>query len=197
MKKNITSFIAGMCTAALLSTATVSAFAADGMLTLSVQPVRVLVNGAVFQPKDAAGRDALVFTYNGTTYAPVRALAEEYGLEVGYDSSKGLVTVGTAPAGDFAAQWTVTEKPVTRSSERVFTAVYSGPLDTDGFKTWWKSMDEAQIRSDTERMAAELRRTCGGNVEVYFSYQSYNLGTAYGLGGYELSNFNAAGVWIK
>ena len=142
MKKNITSFIAGMLTAALLSTATVSAFAADGMLTLSVQPVRVLVNGEVFQPKDAAGRDALVFAYNGTTYAPVRALAEEYGLEVGYDSAKGLVTVGTAPAGDFASQWTVTEKPVTRSSERVFTAVYSGPLDMDGFKAWWKSMGE-------------------------------------------------------
>ena len=197
MKKNITSFIAGMCTTALLSTATVTAFAADGLLTLSVQPARVLVNGEMFQPKDAAGRDALVFTYNGTTYAPVRALAEAYGLEVGYDAGKGLVTVGDLPAGDFASQWTVTEKPVTRSSEHVFTAVYAGPLDLDGFKAWWKSMDESRIRADAERMAAELQRTCGGSVEVYFSCQSYNLGTAYGLGSYELTNFNAAGVWIK
>ena len=52
-----------------------------------------MVNGEVFQPKDAQGRDALVFTYNGTTYAPVRALAEAYGLTVGYDSAKNMATV--------------------------------------------------------------------------------------------------------
>ena len=181
----------------LLMSLSVTALASSGAIQIEVSPVNVLVNGKVFQPKDVNGNDIMVFTYNGTTYAPLRALAETYGLEVGYDAGSGLVTVGDTSAGDFASQWAVTEKPDTRSSERVFTAVYAGPLDMDGFKTWWKSMDEAQIQADAERMAAELRCTCGGNVEVYFSCHSYNLGTAYGLGGYELSNFNAAGVWIK
>ena len=42
--------------------------------------------GEVLQPTDASGNPMEVFTYNGTTYAPLRALAEAYGLEVGYDT---------------------------------------------------------------------------------------------------------------
>ena len=66
--KRITYFLSGALAALLISSATVSAFAAGGLITLNVQPAQVMVNGEVFQPKDAQGRDALVFTYNGTTY---------------------------------------------------------------------------------------------------------------------------------
>ena len=112
-----------------------------------------MVNGEVFQPKDAQGRNALVFTYNSTTYAPVRALAEAYGLTVGYDSAKNMATVDgaartTNSTGSFSSQWTVTEKPVTRyGKEHIFTAVYSGPLSMDKFKSWWKSMNAADLKS--------------------------------------------------
>lgn len=97
--KRITYFLSGALAALLISSATVSAFAAGGLITLNVQPAQVMVNGEVFQPNDAQGRDALVFTYNGTTYAPVRALAEAYGLTVGYDSAKTwlLLTVLHGP----------------------------------------------------------------------------------------------------
>lgn len=61
--------------------------------TLSVSPINIEVNGAVFQPKDASGAPVAVFVYNGTTYAPLRALAEAYGLTVAYDSEKRLATV--------------------------------------------------------------------------------------------------------
>lgn len=113
--KRITYFLSGALAALLISSATVSAFAAGGLITLNVQPAQVMVNGEVFQPKDAQGRDALVFTYNGTTYAPVRALAEAYGLTVGYDSAKNMATVDgaartTNSTGSFSSQWTVTEK---------------------------------------------------------------------------------------
>lgn len=97
--KRITYFLSGALAALLISSATVSAFAAGGLITLNVQPAQVMVNGEVFQPKDAQGRDALVFTYNGTTYAPVRALAEAYGLTVGYDSAKNMATVVGAEIG--------------------------------------------------------------------------------------------------
>ena len=86
--KRITYFLSGALAALLISSATVSAFASSGLITLNVQPAQVMVNGEVFQPKDAQGRDALVFTYNSTTYAPVRALAEAYGLTVGYDAAR-------------------------------------------------------------------------------------------------------------
>lgn len=59
--KRITYFLSGALAALLISSATVSAFAAGGLITLNVQPAQVMVNGEVFQPKDAQGRDALAF----------------------------------------------------------------------------------------------------------------------------------------
>lgn len=93
MKKRIPSFLAGAITMLLILTLSVTALAASGKITLEVSPIGVLVNGEEFEPKDAQGNDVLVFVYNGTTYAPLRALAEAYGLEVGYDSERGIATV--------------------------------------------------------------------------------------------------------
>lgn len=206
MKAKLISFFTGMLTVVLLMGLTVSALAADGSLSLSVNPIRVMVNGEVFQPKDAQGNDVLVFTYNGTTYAPLRALAEAYGLEVGYDAANKIATVnapGTAsvptPATDFASQWTVAEKPVSDyGSEKIFTAVYSGSMSISQFKSWWKSMNAADIEAWAEQMALEAQSLVPGyTVTMYFSYGSYNLGTAYAMEGYQFSNFKPAGVWIK
>jgi len=208
MKGKLTSFFAGMLSVVLLMTLTVSALAADGSLSLTVNPIQVLVNGEVFQPKDAQGNDVLVFTYNGTTYAPLRALAEAYGLEVGYDAANKIATVnapGTetattpAPSMDFASQWTVAEKPVSDyGSEKIFTAVYSGSMSISQFKSWWKSMDTADIEAWAEQMALDAQNLVPGHtVTMYFSYGSYGLGTAYAMEGYQFSNFNQAGVWIK
>lgn len=206
MKGKFPSFLAGVLVTALTVTLPVSALAASGRLTIEVSPINVQVDGKVFQPKDAAGNDALVFTYNGTTYAPLRALAESYGLEVGYDAASNLATVSTpsglAPATgsvEFASQWTVNEKPVTNyGDEKVFTAVYAGPLGMGDFKDWWKSMDSSAIKSDAEQMALDAQSLAPGyHVTLYFSYGAYNLGTAYALDGYGVSNFDAAAVWIK
>lgn len=206
MKTKLTSFFAGMLTVVLLMTLTVSALAADGSLNLSVNPIRVMVNGEVFQPKDAQGNDVLVFTHSGTTYAPLRALAEAYGLEVGYDAANKIATVNTpgtapapTPAADFASQWTVAEKPVSNyGSEKIFTAVYSGSMSISQFKSWWKSMDAADIEAWAEQMALEAQSLVPGyTVTMYFSYGSYSLGTTYAMEGCQFSNFGPASVWIK
>lgn len=206
MKGKFPSFLAGVLVTALTITLPVSALAASGRLTIEVSPINVQVDGEVFQPKDAAGNDALVFTYNGTTYAPLRALAEAYGLEVGYDAASNLATVsapsGLAPATgsvDFASQWAVKEKPVTNyGDEKVFTAVYAGPLGMGDFKDWWKSMDVSILKSDAEQMALDAQRLAPGyHVTLYFSYGAYNLGAAFALDGYSVSNFDAAAVWVK
>lgn len=210
MKGKITSFLAGALCVILLAGASVTALAADGSLTLNVNPIKVLVNGEVFEPKDASGNDVMVFTYNGTTYAPLRALAEAYSLEVGYDAERNIATVSDpalkAPtveaetvSSDFASQWTVKEKPVTNyGDEKIFTATYSGTLSMSEFKKWWKSFDEAEIARAAEQLAAEAQSLVQGyKVTMYFSYGSYNLGTAYAFGTYEQSNFNTAAIWIK
>ena len=61
--KRITYFLSGALAALLISSATVSAFCSRQVLSPSTSSLpQVMVNGEVFQPKDAQGRDALVFT---------------------------------------------------------------------------------------------------------------------------------------
>lgn len=43
--KRITYFLSGTLAALLISSATVSAFASSGLITLNVQPAQVMVNG--------------------------------------------------------------------------------------------------------------------------------------------------------
>ncbi|NCE66127.1 hypothetical protein D1159_16485 [Pseudoflavonifractor sp. 524-17] len=97
MKKNMLSFVSGAIAMLLLVGLPVTALAASGAIRIEVSPISVLVDGKVFQPKDAKGNDVMVFTYNGTTYAPIRALAEAYGLEVGYDGERNIATVNKQP----------------------------------------------------------------------------------------------------
>ena len=145
-----------------------------------------------------------MFTFNGTTYAPVRALAEAYGLEVGYDSEYRIATVngraqGASGEAEFCSLWTVVKKPVTNyGDEEIYTATYSGPLGMQEFKSWWRSLSGDDVERCAERMAADaqaLNPAC--HVTMYFDYGGYMLGTAYAFGDLEQSNFRAADIWIK
>lgn len=119
MKKQIPTFLAGMFTMALVGSLGVGALAATGQMTITVDPINIQVNGATFVPKNEKGEEVPVFAYDGTTYAPLRALAEAYGLEVGYDAQANMATVGekaTTPEPDPTASptdysdWTAEEE---------------------------------------------------------------------------------------
>ncbi len=204
MKNRLISFVAGAAAALTLAVLPISALASDGVLTLTIHPIRVLVNGEEFQPRDVNGNEVLVFTCDGTTYAPLRALAEAYGLEVGYDAENRIATVnGSAQAAasalDFSAAWTVTEKPVTNyGNEKIFTASYNGSLGTQDFKAWWKSFDRSLAESSAEQLAeAVLTDHPGYRITMYFDYNGSMLGTVTAESGYLGANFRAADIWIK
>lgn len=74
---------------------------ASAAMTITVDPINVMVGGKVFLPTDVNGKDVPIFVYGGTTYAPLRALAEAYGLTVGYNAEKRLATVDGTPSADF------------------------------------------------------------------------------------------------
>ena len=207
MKTKLTYFLTGVVTAILIAALSVSALALDGW-TVKVYPIEVLVDGQVFEPKDVNGDSVMVFTLNGTTYCPVRALAEAYGLEVGYDPERNLATVDhpwnvirepDPTAKDFGYQWRITEKPVTNNgTEKVFTAKYAGPLNQEDFKTWWKSFSESELKHYAEQLAADARDVNPGcTVTMYFTYGSNSLGTAYAIEGHTSSDFRLASLWIK
>lgn len=81
----------------IITALSTSILAAGQLMTIDVDPsIKILVDGEEFHPKDANGNDVMTFSYNGTTYAPLRALAEAYGLEVGYDSDRRMATVSSS-----------------------------------------------------------------------------------------------------
>jgi len=63
--------------------------------------IAVTINGVPFTPRDVNGQEVPLFSYNGTTYAPVRAFSRAAGLSVDYDSAKRTARVETP---DYAAQ---------------------------------------------------------------------------------------------
>ncbi len=111
MKKTIPAFLAGVLVALLLCSFTAAANPIPNSgADIHIWPINGMVNGEIFQPKDVNGNDVLVFSYNGTTYAPLRALAEAYGLVVGYDAETYTATV-TAPTPTPAPTPVPTEAP--------------------------------------------------------------------------------------
>lgn len=94
----------------------VHALASSGMIRIEVDPsIKILVNGEEFKPKDVNGKDVMTFVYNGTTYAPLRALAEAYGLDVGYDAELKMASVSMPGASAPTVQ--TPAEPVSKYTE--------------------------------------------------------------------------------
>lgn len=108
MKKYLSGLITGIALTTLVGSLVIGASAISSKMTIEVDPINIMVNGEIFEPKDVNGNPAPVFAYNGTTMAPLRALAEAYGLEVGYDAGSNMATVGKTDAKTTAATETTT-----------------------------------------------------------------------------------------
>jgi hypothetical protein len=68
-------------------------------LAASFDDIKINVNGKEISPKDAAGDAVPPFISSGTTYLPVRAVAEAFGLPVSWDGASKSVYVGKRPEG--------------------------------------------------------------------------------------------------
>lgn len=79
-------FLTGILMCVLAVGLGITAMAATRTITVEDE-VGITINGARFQPKDAKGNAVPLFSYNGTTYAPVRAICEAAGMRVDYDSA--------------------------------------------------------------------------------------------------------------
>jgi hypothetical protein len=91
-------FAAGFIIAALLFGVAATAFASVGSYPLmaSFASIRIFVDDKQIDPRDANGASAEPFIVNGTTYLPVRAIAEALGMEVRWDNASKSVHIATA-----------------------------------------------------------------------------------------------------
>lgn len=76
---------------------TVPALAASGTVdaTLTYRDIRILVDGSEITPTDVNGQSTEPFTLDGTTYLPLRAVAQALGCDVDWDDATGSVIINT------------------------------------------------------------------------------------------------------
>ncbi|MDR1247214.1 MAG: copper amine oxidase N-terminal domain-containing protein [Clostridiales Family XIII bacterium] len=72
-------------------------------LTASFDDIKIFINDEEISPKDAAGNAVEPFIVSGTTYLPVRAVAEAFGLTVSWNAATKSVYIGEQPEATAAA----------------------------------------------------------------------------------------------
>lgn len=97
-KDKIKGFVIGIVAASVAISAT--AFAQNIQKTLNAvyRDIKLVVNGNTTTPKDANGNVVEPFIVDGTTYLPVRAVAEALGQEVSWDGETSTVYIGEQPS---------------------------------------------------------------------------------------------------
>ncbi len=85
-------------------------------LTANYVGIQLVVDGVSYEPKDANGNVVEPFIVDGTTYLPVRAVAEALGKEVNWDGETKTVYIGAKPTDRTAAGDTDTRPQRTGTS---------------------------------------------------------------------------------
>lgn len=163
MKKRLSGFFAGVLCATIVFSLSLSALAISGKMTIEVDPINIMVNGEVFVPTDVNGKEVPQFAYQGTTYAPLRALAEAYGLQVGYDAEKNMATVSdpeakpvVTPAPDTTAKndysdWSAEDEAAYQEFKEKWELTYSGELRDGSWVYTFVTEDEEAYTSIANR----------------------------------------------
>lgn len=101
MKGQLRGFVAGILVTDLSVglIATASAVVGDMNATLNYNNIKITLDNQAVTPKDASGNIVEPFAINGTTYLPVRGIADALGLGVEWDQATQTVklTTGVKP----------------------------------------------------------------------------------------------------
>ena len=94
MKKTLKGYVMGFLSASLLVTGIGYAANTTTLYDVLVEGVKIVVDGQKINPKDANGNTVEPIIYNGTTYLPVRAVANALGKAVYWDGPNYTVYLG-------------------------------------------------------------------------------------------------------
>ena len=94
MKKTLKGYVMGFLSASLLVTGIGYAANTTTLYDVLTQGVKIVVDGQKINPTDANGNTVEPIIYNGTTYLPVRAVANAIGKAVYWDGPNYTVYLG-------------------------------------------------------------------------------------------------------
>lgn len=95
MKRNKLSFITGFMVAAVIFGGLNLALNAEALKNVIMDKINIVINGKTLEPKDANGKPVNPLIYNGTTYLPVRAIAEALNMPVYWEQATKTVYAGS------------------------------------------------------------------------------------------------------
>ena len=156
-------FATGILVAALTVGLGVSALAATRTITVD-DNIRVTINGATFTPKNEQGKEVPLFSYNGTTYAPVRAICEAAGLKVDFDSSNYTAVLttqdqyiaSTPNASNYITVEKAKQAALSHAGVSAANAIFvKAGLDWDDGKVCYEVEDEALLSVLLPRMSIQ------------------------------------------
>lgn len=119
MKKRLQGFVAGVLSVLVVSGVYALAKNATEIIEVTYNNIKIVMDGKEYSPTDANGNTVEPFIYNGTTYLPVRAVANAVGKEVKWDGDTYTVHLNT-PGFDSTGD---TENPYETDIMTVFNGV--------------------------------------------------------------------------
>ena len=95
MGKKLQGLLAGVVLGTMLVSGTAFAKQAVETIKVTYDNIKILIDGVEYTPKDAGGNIVEPFIYNGTTYLPVRAIANAFDKDVDWEAQTSTVTIGS------------------------------------------------------------------------------------------------------
>ncbi len=132
MKKRLQGLVAGVLIGTLLTSGVVFAKQSSETISVIYDNIKILIDGKEYQPTDVNGNVVEPFIYNGTTYLPVRAIANAFDKEVDWEAQTSTVALGNKNY-DWLDQMGYVDYETTGTSN-TFSAISKGTEMTDGIK---------------------------------------------------------------
>lgn len=132
MKKRLQGLIAGFLAGALLTGGVVFGKQTTETISVIYDNIKIMIDGKEYHPTDAAGNTIEPFIYNGTTYLPVRAIANAFNKDVDWEAQTSTVTLGSKNY-DWLDQMGYADYRTT-ANESDMKALPSGSRDNDDIK---------------------------------------------------------------
>ncbi len=172
MKKH--HFFAGLLAGIILLAAGGTIVASTGAVTISVNysDIKITVDGTQINPTDGNGNTVEPFIYNGTTYLPVRAVAEAVGKNVAWDGSTKTVALttpgntGSAPAPAAPVQ---TSAPAANNGN-----VGKVLVDKEGIKITFLGLEKTGTYSKSYKFKFQAVNNSGKNITIQTRNESIN-----------------------
>lgn len=119
MKKQWKGFTLGVVVTLLIVSMVGSAFAAyQRQATLEYADIKLVIDGEAITPTDASGNTVEPFIIDGTTYLPIRAIANALGLDVAWDNNTKTATLTSPSYGQSEEQANTVSVYITRTGEK-------------------------------------------------------------------------------